>query len=181
MQWMVFLVLLNVPFHLMILILGPIPPGGSFTYTFRATSYGNSWYHSHFTFQYTDGLVGPLVIHGPSSANWDIDLGSVMINDWLHVSAFKEWFNVQSTTGTGASAANGLINGNGKWNDGGQWTNLTFTPGQKHRLRLVNSGTDVFFKVMVDGHTMTVMAADFVPIVPYQTQVLNIGIGNLTI
>jgi hypothetical protein len=29
----------------MILILGPIPPGGSFTYTFRATRYGNSWYH----------------------------------------------------------------------------------------------------------------------------------------
>jgi FtsP/CotA-like multicopper oxidase with cupredoxin domain len=158
---------------------GPIPPGGSFTYTFRATSYGNSWYHSHFTMQYTDGLIGPLVVHGPSSANWDIDLGSVMINDWLHVSAFSEFFNIESVTGTGASAANGLFNGKGKWNDGGQWTNLTFTAGKKHRLRLVNSGTDVFFKVMLDGHTMTVMAADFVPITPYQTQVLNIGIGEL--
>lgn len=39
----------------------PIAPGDSFTYTFKATQYGTSWYHSHYSVQYADGLQGPLV------------------------------------------------------------------------------------------------------------------------
>ena len=42
----------------------PIAPGSSFTYTFQATVYGTSWYHSHYSAQYADGLAGPIVIHG---------------------------------------------------------------------------------------------------------------------
>lgn len=29
----------------------PTPPGDSMTYTFKATQYGSSWYHSHFQLQ----------------------------------------------------------------------------------------------------------------------------------
>lgn len=39
----------------------PISPGDSYTYSFRAVQYGSSWYHSHYSVQYADGLVGPLV------------------------------------------------------------------------------------------------------------------------
>ena len=39
----------------------PIAPGDSFNYTFRATQYGFSWYHSHYSIQYADGLQGPIV------------------------------------------------------------------------------------------------------------------------
>ena len=39
----------------------PIAPGDSFNYTFRAMQYGSSWYHSHFSVQYSDGVIGPLV------------------------------------------------------------------------------------------------------------------------
>ena len=53
----------------------PIAPGQSFTYTFIASQYGTSWYHSHFSSQYGDGVVGPIVFNGPASANYDIDLG----------------------------------------------------------------------------------------------------------
>ena len=34
---------------------------------------------SHFTLQYADGLLGPLVIYGPTTANWDVDLGTFNI------------------------------------------------------------------------------------------------------
>lgn len=27
----------------------PIPPGGTFTYSFVADLYGSSWYHSHYS------------------------------------------------------------------------------------------------------------------------------------
>jgi len=43
----------------------PIAPGDSFTYKFRATQYGSSWYHSHYSIQYADGLVGPIVREAP--------------------------------------------------------------------------------------------------------------------
>ena len=56
-----------------------LAPGDSKTYTFQATEYGTSWYHSHFSAQYGDGVQGPIVIHGPASANYDVDLGPITI------------------------------------------------------------------------------------------------------
>lgn len=50
----------------------PIPPGSSFTYKFIADLYGSTWYHSHYSAQYVAGTFGPLVIHGPSTVNYDI-------------------------------------------------------------------------------------------------------------
>ena len=38
----------------------PIPPGQSKTYTFQATQFGTSWYHSHHSSQYGDGVLGPM-------------------------------------------------------------------------------------------------------------------------
>lgn len=39
----------------------PIAPGSSFTYEWMAMQYGSSWYHSHYSEQYADGTVGPIV------------------------------------------------------------------------------------------------------------------------
>lgn len=39
----------------------PIAPGDSFTYNWTALQYGSSWYHSHYSVQYADGALGPLV------------------------------------------------------------------------------------------------------------------------
>jgi FtsP/CotA-like multicopper oxidase with cupredoxin domain len=50
----------------------PIPPGGTFTYTFLADLYGTSWYHSHYSAQYAGGELGPMIIHGPNTVPYDI-------------------------------------------------------------------------------------------------------------
>ena len=42
----------------------PIAPGSNFTYRFLANPYGTSWYHSHYSAQYADGLFGAMIIHG---------------------------------------------------------------------------------------------------------------------
>jgi FtsP/CotA-like multicopper oxidase with cupredoxin domain len=160
--------------------LGPIPPGASFTYTFRATSYGSTWYHSHFSLQYSNGLIGPLVIYGPSSANWDIDLGPLGVTDWYHEPAFRAYFKQRSSPGP---ADNALFNGLNTFNIGGDIVGekfeMTFIPGKKHRIRVINMSTNSHFKFSIDEHTMTVQAADFVAIEPYETNVLNIFIGIL--
>ena len=61
----------------------PIAPGDSFVYEWKAVQYGSTWYHSHYSMQYADGLVGPLTLHGPSSGNYDeaADL-PLLVTDW---------------------------------------------------------------------------------------------------
>jgi laccase len=59
----------------------PLAPGQTNTYTWTATQYGTSWYHSHYSTQYADGIRGPIIIHGPASANYDVDMGPVMVED----------------------------------------------------------------------------------------------------
>jgi FtsP/CotA-like multicopper oxidase with cupredoxin domain len=49
------------------------------TYTFVADRYGSSFYHVHYSSQYVDGLFGPMIVHGPTSVLYDIDLGPVLL------------------------------------------------------------------------------------------------------
>lgn len=56
----------------------PIAPGESFTYSFIADSYGSSWYHSHYSAQYADGVFGPIVIHGPTATDYDIGISRII-------------------------------------------------------------------------------------------------------
>lgn len=55
--------------------------GGSRTYKFHASSFGTSWYHSHMFTQLGDGIRGPIVIHGPATADYDYDMGTLMLDD----------------------------------------------------------------------------------------------------
>lgn len=36
-------------------------------------------------------FVGPLLIHGPNSANWDVALDPIIMQDWIHDDAFVEF------------------------------------------------------------------------------------------
>lgn len=157
----------------------PIAPGQSITYTFQATQYGTSWYHSHFAVQAWDGVAGPIVINGPATANYDQDLGPLFLNDWDHqtASALSEGAKLQQAPPT---LDTGLINGKMTWGSGGSYwspsTQLVY--GQTYRLRVVNGAIDSVFRLSIDDHELTVIAADFVPITPYTASSISIGIGQ---
>ncbi|KAI1310840.1 putative extracellular dihydrogeodin oxidase/laccase [Xylaria venustula] len=154
----------------------PIAPGESQTYTWKATQYGSSWYHSHFYVQAWDGVFGGIVINGPATANYDEDLGSLFLNDWSHETADVE---VLSALANGPpTLENGLINGTNVYEDAGTRFETTWTSGTSYLLRLVNAAADTHFKFTIDNHTMQVIAMDFVPIVPYTTDVLAIAMGQ---
>ena len=125
--------------------------------------------------QYSEGLLGPLVINGPSSANWDVDLGPVIIQDWFHTPIFQVWF--EERTIPPVSSDTGLINGKNVNGSLGEYTQFMFTPGTKYLLRVINVSTDQHFKFSIDQHTMTVISSDFTAIEPYAQTVLDIGIG----
>jgi len=60
----------------------PIAPKDSMTYISNTTQYGSTWYHSHYSVQYSDGLQGPISIHGPSSAPYDEPKAPLLMTDW---------------------------------------------------------------------------------------------------
>ena len=163
----------------------PIAPGESMTYTWVATNYGTSWYHSHFAIQTWDGVQGPIIIHGPTSQSYDVDAGMIVLQDWSHATVDSMYDAAEdAATGGPRTMDNGLINGQNTWGNG---TNATgsrfvldteFVSGQSYLLRIVNTAIQSTYKFYIDGHNMTVISTDFVPITPYETNILNINIGK---
>ncbi|KAH7390703.1 Cupredoxin [Pyrenochaeta sp. MPI-SDFR-AT-0127] len=154
----------------------PDAPGTTHTYIFRATQYGTTWYHSHYALQAWMGVFGPMVIHGPATANYDEDLEPIMLNDWTHETVDALWHSAQ--TGGPPQLDTALINGKGTFEGVGERYEMSFEAGKKYRLRFINAAIDSHFKLSLDGHTMTVIAMDFVPVVPFEVDVLDITMGQ---
>ena len=173
----------------------PIAPGASFTYRFRADLYGTSWWHSHYSAQMAGGAFGPMIIYGPhDNQDYDVDLGPVLINDWYH----KDYFTLVEQVMAPAAdknppptSNNNLINGKMnypcvnatagvKCTPNAGVSKFNFESGKSYRLRLINAGAEGMQKFSIDGHTLTVFANDFVPIVPYETDVVTLGVGQRT-
>lgn len=173
----------------------PIAPGSSFTYRFRADVYGTSWWHSHFSAQYTAGVWGPLIIHGPRHVDYDVDVGPVMLGDFYH----REYSEVVDDAMSNSTdfnvyvpwSDNSLINGKNRYNCSMAAANATchsdaalsefrFQPGKTHRLRLMNTGAAALLHFSIDQHRMTVIANDFEPVVPYEADYITLHVGQRT-
>jgi FtsP/CotA-like multicopper oxidase with cupredoxin domain len=158
----------------------PIAPGATKTYEWQATQHGTTWYHSHHSVQYGEGVLGAIVINGPATANYDEDLGVLPMTDWFYNQIFTLLYTNLHGTGAPPTANNILVNGSMIDGAGhGKYTKLNVQQGKKYRLRFVNTAVDHFFHVSMDGHPFTVIGADFVPVTPYQTTDLKVNIGQL--
>ncbi|PWY93085.1 hypothetical protein BO94DRAFT_564237 [Aspergillus sclerotioniger CBS 115572] len=161
----------------------PIAPGDSFTYKFRAVQYGTTWYHSHYSLQYTDGLLGPLTIHGPASVDsYDDVIYPLMIADHNNRSAFEDWSwaTVEGKVQGPINMESITINGNGSYQ--GRYPKNRYRqrvePNKRILLRLINASTDTAYIFSIDDHELEVIGADLVPVHPYNKTHLFIGIGQ---
>lgn len=127
-------------------------------------------------------------------ANYDIDLGAMPITDWYYKTAFQCALQAAAggppTADTGKSVIccletvfvltmlPGLINGTMVSASGGRYNTIQLVKGKKYRLRLINTGVDNHFKFSLDNHNLTVIQADFVPVVPYVADWIFLGIGE---
>ncbi|RDA90612.1 hypothetical protein CP533_2792 [Ophiocordyceps camponoti-saundersi (nom. inval.)] len=170
----------------------PIPPGESFTYVFDAQLYGTTWWHSHYSAQWAGGLFGAIIIYGPETVPYDFDAGPILISDYYH----KDYFTlVEETlspfTGGIFLSDNNLINGkmvfncsvaaqrdNRPCNSNAGPAVFEFERGKTYRLRLINAGAEGLQRFSIDGHKLLVIANDFVPVEPYETAVVTLGIGQ---
>ncbi|KAF1843096.1 multicopper oxidase [Cucurbitaria berberidis CBS 394.84] len=164
-----------------------MPNGGTFEMLFRADRYGSSWYHSHYSGQYSGGAHGPMVIYGPKHQEYDIDIGPIILEDWFHADYFS--LVNQTMNGRFPPSNNNLING--RMNYPCANTTLPCTPnagvskfqfqsGKKHLLRLINAGAEGNQKFSIDGHQLKVIAVDFIPVEPYTTNVVTLAVGQRT-
>lgn len=170
----------------------PVAPGKTFTYSFPAELYGSSYWHSHYSSQFAAGISGPMVIHGPNNSNYDIDLGPAVLTDWYHdyyEDLLQELSKPLSQSPQYPYSKNVLINGKNPYDcsqagdkDCSQapMGRFNLTSGKTHRLRLINVSAEALLKVSLDGHTMRVMANDYVEIEPYETTVVTLGVGQRT-
>ncbi|KAL9095130.1 MAG: hypothetical protein Q9165_002733 [Trypethelium subeluteriae] len=161
----------------------PLAPGDTKTYLFQATQFGTSWYHSHYSAQYGDGLIGQIIIDGPATANYDIDLGAYPVNEWYHNNTafqLEEIANQNLQNHQGPPIPDTiLVNGKNKNSAGaGAYDVQTLTKNKKYRLRLINSSVDSQIRVSLDNHIFTVITSDFVPIKPFTTNWILLAIGQ---
>lgn len=163
-----------------------IPPRETMTYRFRVTQYGSTWYHSHFSLQYSEGLFGGMILRGPSTGNYDEDLGVLFLQDWPHIESFTLWHTAK--LGAPPVMHTGLINGTNSFDcsgstdpkcvGGGKKFETVFEPNKKYLIRLINVAVDGVFQFSIDGHSLTVVAHDLVAIDPYVTDSVELTIGQ---
>ena len=117
-----------------------------------------------------------------------------MLQEWYHDSYDKSITNFMRPLSKGGPilpiANSNLINGKMRYPCSATVTAATtrcltadyskfnFTSGKNHRLRLVNTGAAAIQKFSIDGHTMEVIANDFMPVTPYNTSMVALGVGQ---
>lgn len=106
-------------------------------------------------------------------------MGPILLTDWYHERAYDIAARpVIAAIGLPPIQPTGLINGKNIWKDGGSRFQTTFTPGKRHLLRLINTGSEVTFKFSIDKHKLEVVAMDWTPLTPYTTKAVNLGVGQ---
>lgn len=173
----------------------PIPPGGSYTYLFKASHFGTYWWHSHYGATMADGLYGAIVVHSPKDPIQAVDTEEVLfVSDWYDDQSSTIVAGLRDqTVGYRGMPIPGmpdavLINGVGQTNcsrvqPGVQCSQteahvVEAQPGNKLRLRLVNPGMEAMIRFSVDGHVLQVVEADDTPIEPLYLHELDISSGQ---
>ena len=133
-----------------------------------------------------------MIIYGPKHAPYDIDIGPVLLTDHYHQEYFEIVKEIETVPAPAPKTSdNNLINGKMNYDCSKVTTGAACTPnagiskfrfqsGKTHRLRLINAGGEAIQKFTIDNHTMTVIANDFVPVKPYQTNVVTLGVAQRT-
>ncbi|KJZ73505.1 hypothetical protein HIM_07061 [Hirsutella minnesotensis 3608] len=169
----------------------PIAPGSSFIYRIRVPSRqpaGTYWYHGHHSAQASDGLLGPLIIHGANENRADYASDRVlMVQDHYHntTSQLLAEYLQPDHENNEPVPDNPLINGHGfrncsdfvGWRCNNTDTNrpvIDLVPSARHRLRIINVGAFAEFQIQVDEHPFYVTEVDGTDVHPEPFHRLNV-------
>lgn len=142
-----------------------VPPGQSFDYVFRAPDAGTFWYHPHNQTweQVARGLYGVLVVEEIGAPAFDRDL-TLVLDDWLLGGTGQIH---ESSLGQLRYGSHGGRRGNWPTVNGRYQPEYAIKPGERVRLRLVNTCNARFLSVRLRDLDATVIAIDGQPVAPY--------------
>jgi len=144
----------------------PIPPGGRFVYEFALPDAGSYWYHPHWgsAEQVGRGLYGALIVAERNAAQaWDREALWVLSDLRLDKEAqitpdFRLPMDLSHAGRLGNTALlNGLLA-----------QNFSVTPGERLRLRLINTANARIFALRFAQHRPWLVALDGHPLPPRQ-------------
>ena len=122
--------------------------------------------------------------------DYDVDVGPVMLSDLYHEyyeTAVEGILRPITEPPVIPLTNNNLINGKNSFDcsktdlpctPDAPLASFNFTSGKTHRLRLINPSSASTQKFTIDGHTMTVIANDFVEVEPYETDQITLAVGQ---
>lgn len=181
-----------------------VPADATFTYTFSVPDAGTYWAHPHTGVESDTGLYLPIVVDDPKAPNnYDAEW-IVMMDDWTDGvgRSPQQIFDDLKSGGMGAMGSMGQGGmgqggmGGGDSLLGGDPGDVTYPyyvingripeapttfaakPGQRIRIRFINSGADTAFRVALAGHRMTVTHTDGFPVDPVEVDALLLGMGE---
>ncbi len=173
------------------------PPGGEFAFDFVVPDPGTHWFHPHHGMQLDHGLYAPFIIDDPADPG-DYDAEWIlMLDDWTDgigpsPTEIMEKLIADGATGSGEMGGMGGMHGMGGMDAGdveyplylingrppSDPDTLAARPGDRVRLRIVNSSADTVFTVALGGHDLSVTHTDGYPVQPVTTSALRIGMGE---
>ncbi|XP_019638279.1 PREDICTED: L-ascorbate oxidase-like [Branchiostoma belcheri] len=178
----------------------PILPMHNFTYRFKAEPAGTHWYHGHMGSQKVDGLYGAFIVHKNSMPTkpslplflqdwWHEDFNNIDVDNGFmdrmlgpgryFVTNQERAFMFDGSLLTAIRFESGLINGRGRSNNNSApLTRCDISPGETLRLRLIHAGAEYTFRLSIDAHSMTVVAADGHDVTPVQVQSILVFPGE---
>ena len=143
----------------------PIPPGGEFTYEFKAIDAGSFWYHPHVNSseQQGRGLSGALIIEEAEPIRVDRDVTWV-IDDWM----LRESAQIDDSFGQPMQMSHGGRIGNTVTVNGRIPGDFAVRAGERIRLRLINVANARTFSLDFGALRPQVVALDGQPVHPHK-------------
>lgn len=143
----------------------PIAPGETFTYRYTPPDAGTFWYHPHIRSweQVARGLYGVLVVDGDTSPDHDRDY-VLAADDWRL--ADDGAFDAESLGNLHDWAHAGRL-GNILTLNAKAYERLDATPGERVRLRLINTANARVLRFAIPDLRPWVIAHDGQPVLPY--------------
>ncbi|EJT99733.1 multicopper oxidase 2A [Dacryopinax primogenitus] len=180
-----------------------IPPSQSYTYNYTFGDFsGSTWYHAHYSTQYTDGVVGALIVN-PSNASTDADGRPVpptpaptvpvpaydqdivvVMQDWYHtpspivLALFLGPDGIDGTQGDEPTPESGTMNGLGQFDGNGEYFNFSLEANMTYRFRLVNTGSLANIRFSIDDHPLLLVSADGVDVVPQWVSGVELAVAQ---
>ncbi len=142
-----------------------VPPGGTFDYRVTAPDAGTYWYHPHNRSweQLARGLYGVLIVEEAGEKAYDREM-LLVFDDWrlgedgkLDEASFG---NLHDWSHQGALGNVLTTNGQPLWRE-------TARPGERLRLRIVNTANARILALRLAGLSPRVIALDGQPVAPY--------------